>query len=356
MYFTTAQQRNIVLLLLSILQFANIAVSLAQPLKQQQQDGDAVPVLDIDDIDADRTDMIPHGNHFHSAQENDENSGYVLLMLMSLLGVFQVSLVAWHRKYPASYDTASLIALWLIPLAFAFSAGFYIFIFVWSVFSVASLYMLWIARARPLAKHTPRNIYSFMFFSFASSYWTAALGYFCVMSDIVGISLFLPEAVQPLSQFGILLLWYGLYFGTLLREYASLATTLMTVGLGYGGKHLMPVKPLGASTCAICDDALPRFAHVNEATSTDKPAERVLTLNCGHVFHEFCLRGFLLVGKKDHCALCGEKVSTRELFLSTDPWRMQQYGFSRALDLLRVLVVFLPTFTFFSQHIIERIY
>ncbi len=37
--------------------------------------------------------------------------------------------------------------------------------------------------------------------------------------------------------------------------------------------------------------------------------ERTVSLSCGHAFHDFCVRGWTIVGKKETCPYCGEKVT-----------------------------------------------
>eukprot|EP01043_Picozoa_sp_COSAG02_P058744 COSAG02_NODE_7362_length_3047_cov_4.165875_2_plen_64_part_00 len=41
--------------------------------------------------------------------------------------------------------------------------------------------------------------------------------------------------------------------------------------------------------------------------------ETTITLNCRHRYHEFCIRGWMIVGKKDTCPYCNEKVRPRAL-------------------------------------------
>jgi len=44
--------------------------------------------------------------------------------------------------------------------------------------------------------------------------------------------------------------------------------------------------------------------------------EQNFKLDCGHSFHEWCIRGWILLGKKDLCPVCKEKVSSKpSLFL-----------------------------------------
>ena len=42
-------------------------------------------------------------------------------------------------------------------------------------------------------------------------------------------------------------------------------------------------------------------------------------LACKHLFHDQCIRGWTLIGKKDTCPTCLEKVDLRAIF-SDRPW------------------------------------
>ena len=47
--------------------------------------------------------------------------------------------------------------------------------------------------------------------------------------------------------------------------------------------------------------------------------ERIVKLKCGHEFHEFCIRGWTIVGKQTVCPNCGEKVDISSV-LGSSPW------------------------------------
>jgi RING finger protein 121 len=42
-------------------------------------------------------------------------------------------------------------------------------------------------------------------------------------------------------------------------------------------------------------------------------------LDCKHCFHDLCVRGWTMVGKKDTCPACSEKVDLKALY-SDRPW------------------------------------
>ena len=50
--------------------------------------------------------------------------------------------------------------------------------------------------------------------------------------------------------------------------------------------------------------------------------EPTFTLPCGHVYHETCIRGWAIVGKKDSCPYCKEKVRIKDI-LPSNPWTKQ---------------------------------
>jgi hypothetical protein len=96
---------------------------------------------------------------------------------------------------------------------------------------------------------------------------------------------------------------------------------------------------VGDNMCAICDTTL--LPPVAEGANPAE-AEAVHGLPCGHTFHEFCLRGWLLVGKHDTCALCREKCSVKATLAVDQPWELQNSAWSGILDVVRMVIVFNP--------------
>ena len=122
---------------------------------------------------------------------------------------------------------------------------------------------------------------------------------------------------------------------------------------------------LASNICAICDCALYKNVRLDLPDETN--AEEIFTLECGmshcvsiagfaclvihhlvferfgfseHQFHEDCLRGWTLIGKRDTCAYCSEKVDLRKMF--SNPWDTQRKAWGTALDMLRYMIVFHP--------------
>lgn len=46
-----------------------------------------------------------------------------------------------------------------------------------------------------------------------------------------------------------------------------------------------------------------------DSAGGESHANPVIELGCKHKYHEFCIKGWTIVGKKDTCPACKEKVS-----------------------------------------------
>ena len=64
----------------------------------------------------------------------------------------------------------------------------------------------------------------------------------------------------------------------------------------------MPTRTLEPGVCAVCGN--PQLVPEGE----EGIIENTYRLSCGHTFHEFCIRGWCIVGKKQICPYCKEKV------------------------------------------------
>ena len=68
--------------------------------------------------------------------------------------------------------------------------------------------------------------------------------------------------------------------------------------------------------------------------------EDTFRLSCGHEFHEFCIRGWCIVGKKQTCPYCHEKVDLQRMF--PNPWEKSHQMYGQLLDWVRWLVCWQP--------------
>jgi len=157
-------------------------------------------------------------------------------------------------------------------------------------------------------------------------------GYILLMSEFF----FLP-LLFGYDNFGgapILLIFYGLYYGVLVRDCAEMCTHQMANTLGFkSSKDSLTTRQLKDGVCSICNLPL-------NSGRPDIKAEESITLNCGHTFHDFCIRGYVIVGKQGICPFCSEKVDLSTL--RKGPWATQSHFYAQMLDAIRYLVVWNP--------------
>ena len=65
--------------------------------------------------------------------------------------------------------------------------------------------------------------------------------------------------------------------------------------------------------------------------------EPVTTLDCTHKFHESCVRGWCIIGKKQTCPYCKEKVDLDKKFPT--PWHKHDILYAQLLDAVTAVTV-----------------
>lgn len=196
------------------------------------------------------------------------------------------------------------------------------------IFSAVTGYMLSVCFSRNISSVTPRKVYAWFFTVYRVSVVIGLCGYIALLIEFFGLGpLFMMLGVGGLP---FVFLWYGLYFGILGRDCAEVAFDWIQVGV-MGGRRSLSVV---ANRCGICSKDL-RETEVAEDT------EQTIQLDCKHSFHEFCIRGWTLVGKKDVCPTCGEKVDLNALYVNR-PWETSNLTWIKMLDALRYLIVWNP--------------
>ncbi|CAG8583939.1 4205_t:CDS:2 [Dentiscutata erythropus] len=212
-----------------------------------------------------------------------------LILLGALLG-FQLVILYWKQRHYRSFQLVTLVGLWLIPMyIFGIQAHFWRFLTIWVLYSIVNSCILYLASRKPLDHKTP---------------------------------------------------------SVLSRDFVEICTDRMASTLGYYNKDGFPRKHLRANICAICGVA---------ANGTNEAGEQqnVFQLACRHVFHNDCIRGWCLIGKKDICPYCKEKVDMKEF--KTNPWDTQQQLYLSLLDGVRYLIVWQPAYDFSGNFRICRI-
>eukprot|EP00457_Paulinella_chromatophora_P005837 gb/GEZN01005854.1/.p1 GENE.gb/GEZN01005854.1/~~gb/GEZN01005854.1/.p1 ORF type:complete len:573 (-),score=113.59 gb/GEZN01005854.1/:25-1611(-) len=293
--------------------------------------------------------LIHHGSHTHTKEETLRDTGYIFSVMIAVMIGAQLLLYAWQKLHPSTYKLFTLLGIWIAPIAWGYSISWYKVEVVWGTITVISGYIVWLATRTPLAKSTPRTVYAWLRFLYKVNTTMLFGGNSLVMLDFVGVPLFvLGWPTGKMSLYGWWFCFVGLYFGLLLRDFSDVCSSRMASTMGYYSKDGMPSRQLMDGVCAICDDEMPRD-HELAAKGV-----KLFKLGCGHRFHESCLRGWTVIGKKEVCPACMEKVDMKHLQGAF--WETFSGSANCILDWLREMVVFTPCIIILTKFLLVLVY
>jgi len=292
----------------------------------------------------------PHDSiHRHHAEYHAKHKGHeamhleMFLILIVTLLVAQIALVEWKKRHQRSYMLLTLLGMWVVPIAFSSYNLWYRFIFVWVLFTFLSIFIISKTLEKPLSCTTPRLVYKWFYLIHKVTYGMGIVGYCIMMMTMMGINMVFGAQSHTWMDAAIMLLFYGIYFGVLGRDLAEICSDTMAVKIGYYAKEGFPMKTPDTSICAICGNPL------LVTTEDEGVLEDTFKLSCSHVFHEFCIRGWCIVGKKQTCPFCNEKVDLKRMV--NNFWERPHLLYGQLLDWIRWLVAWQPLIYFLVQGI-----
>ncbi|KAF0038239.1 hypothetical protein F2P81_008723 [Scophthalmus maximus] len=297
--------------------------------------------IDVSKLSPEEKWRVEHARMHAKHKGHEAMHAEMVLILIVTLVVAQLVLVQWKQRHSKSYNLVTLFQMWVVPLYFTTKLHWWRFLTTWFIFSVITAYISYRATRKPLACTTPRLVYKWFLLLYKISYATGIAGYSVVMFTLFGINLIFRIKPEDAMDFGVSLLFYGLYYGVLGRDFAEMCADFMASTVGYYSASGMPTKHLSDNICAVCGQ--PILVDVSE----EGIIENTYRLSCNHVFHEFCIRGWCIVGKKQMCPYCKEKVDLKRMF--SNPWERPHVMYGQLLDWLRYLVAWQPVIIGFVQ-------
>ncbi|XP_066846198.1 E3 ubiquitin ligase RNF121 isoform X3 [Anser cygnoides] len=270
-----------------------------------ERDGEEV---DLSHLSPEERWRVEHARMHAKHRGHEAMHAEMVLILIATLVVAQLLLVQWKQRHPRSYNMVTLFQMWVVPLYFTVKLYWWRFLVIWVLFSAVTAFVTFRATRKPLVQTTPRLVYKWFLLIYKISYATGIVGYMAVMFTLFGLNLLFRIKPEDAMDFGISLLFYGLYYGVLERDFAEMCADYMASTIGFYSASGMPTKHLSDSVCAVCGQQI--FVDVNE----EGIIENTYRLSCNHVFHEFCIRGWCIVGKKQTCPYCKEKVDLKRMF------------------------------------------
>ncbi|KAM9086087.1 LOW QUALITY PROTEIN: RING finger protein 175 [Megaptera novaeangliae] len=254
----------------------------------------------------------------------------MILTFLCALVIAQIVLVQWRQKHGHSYHLVTLLQM-VVPY-FMIKLYWWRFLSMWGMFSVITSCILFSATRKPLSGRTPQLVYKWFLLIYKFSCAFGAVGYLAIMFTMCGFNLFFKIKARDSTDFGIVPLFYGLYYGVMGRDFAEICSDYMASTIGFYTVSGMPTRSLSDNICAICGQKI--IVVLDE----EGPIENTYQLSCKHVFHEFCNRGWCIVGKKQTCP-CKEKVDLKRMI--NNPFHTH-FLYGQILDWLHYLVAWQP--------------
>lgn len=286
--------------------------------------------------DGEREHLLMHEKH----RGHESMHALMLLILIAAIVLAQVVLIYWRKKNFKSYQNVSMFGMWIVPVLLSLYNHWFRFVAIWLAITLVTCALI----SKPLFQKNlncgsiPRLIYKWFFFLYSFSSVVAVAGYMIIMATLIGLNILLGLKPNIPLDFGFLLLFYGIYYGVLTRDFTDFLVDLLAANIGYySPSSSLPSKQLKQSICAICG-----------RTHNEANDEKTYTLTCGHTYHEYCIYGWCLVGKKQVCPFCREKVDLNKLFASL-PFQKPHYLYGNLLDFIRYLIAWQPVIIFAVQ-------
>ncbi|XP_077307175.1 E3 ubiquitin ligase RNF121 [Lithobates pipiens] len=157
----------------------------------------------------------------------------MVLILIATLVVAQLLLVQWKQRHTRSYNMVTLFQMWIVPVYFTMKLHWMRFLGIWILFSLVTAFITYRATRKPLEQTTPRLVYKWFLLLYKMSYATGIVGYIAVMFTLFGLNFLFRIKPEDAMDFGISLLFYGLYYGVLGRDFAEMCADYMASTIGF---------------------------------------------------------------------------------------------------------------------------
>ena len=299
--------------------------------------------MEDDGDDVSNSKVVPehvHLKHHMPMPGHEDHEAYhsiLLLVLFALMIGLQIGLFLWRKHYPMQFIRVTLVFLWLIPLVFSLYLYFFKFVSFWLLFSLVTAYVIKRSLETPLQTTTPKLIWRFFLGTYRLCMALSFAGYVFIICEFLGLADLFGLA-GSLGQWGTTMIFYGLYFGVLWRDIAEICADRLAASLLLNSD--LPALQTVRNSCSLCR---------SELGDGDAKIENSYTLACHHQFHESCIRGWTIVGKKDVCPCCKEKVDLKAMFPGGNPWAQKSVLWAHLLDAIRYLIVWNPLIMVFLQ-------
>jgi RING finger protein 121/175 len=167
---------------------------------------------------AERKEVIRRVTYYQEHKGHENQHFEMFLIFFGTLIISQLLITLWKKYHLKSYNTCTLLGLWIIPFIFALRAGSMRFSLIWMLFSIVNGYIVKLAIETPMRSLTPRLVYNWYSKVYDVSYLLAGGGYTVLLLAFFHVPVMFGASMEGEADVfitGLLLMFYGMYFGTL---------------------------------------------------------------------------------------------------------------------------------------------
>jgi len=229
--------------------------------------------------------------------------------------VAQMLLVVWQKAHRASHKLFQLAMVLVFPPIVLLTTSDRILIVLWMAFMATMAVALRRVFLGPMSNDVPKRVFRTFRALFIYTSVFTFLGHLSVLLSF----LFYVRTLLWSLRF----LFYSLYIAVLAREVVLNLSHVMAARTGYYSKEGIAGRKENNDVCMICTDELTGRA---DATG-------IVTLHCGHSYHDECIRGWCVVGQNRFCPYC--KKGVESTMFAPDLWERAELPFRPVMNLAR---------------------
>jgi RING finger protein 121/175 len=234
---------------------------------------------------------------------------FLLFLVFGLIICLQALLQAWKKHYTKSYNYVTLFLMWIFIFIISYSGSFYRMLFFWFLFSLISVYLLKIAFEKKIHSTTPRRVYGIFYWIYKLTHAFTIIGFFLYILEVIRLLDYIPF-INRIDHSSYLyfspttLMFYGLYFSILVRDCTEVCSDQMAYTFEQSRNEYYTSESRTDEKCGICNEEFEEEKSIEGEeevpVSSLRKEKRVVIdkkrkIECGHYFHEFCIRGMVIL-------------------------------------------------------------
>lgn len=218
--------------------------------------------------------MIEEKHRGHDAMHAE-----MILILFGSIAIAQIVLFLWRQKHRKSYQAVTLFGLWAIPCYVCLKMFFWRMFSIWLLFTIITSLVMYRATRKKISTNTPRLVYRWFLLIYQITYGLGIFGYVLLLLIFTGIGFVLPFQPDTIMEFGVTMVFYGIYFGVMGRDCAELCVDYMAASFTYTSSgQSLPKIELSHDMCAVCGQ------RIILPSVDSEMAERTYKLSCNHLY------------------------------------------------------------------------